>query len=189
MGRRVIVIGFGAAAGLLGLGSTAWACTSTPSMTLQPAAGVAAADAPLAPGAFVAAAPASTITVNVRDGAWAPAEAVQIHWNGLAGPLLATTEGRNFSTVVEVPRVAPGVYYVTATGSAGGTRVSQALEITGPGAGPAPVPPASLATPASPSGDARLMVGAAVLGGGLVAAFSVVALATVGRRRAAAHAR
>lgn len=188
MMRRAMGIGFAAGVGLLGAGSTAWACTSTPSMTLQPSAGVAAASGPGAPAAFAASAPKSTVTVNVRDGAWAPTEAVQIHWNGLAGPLLATTQGRNFSTPIEVPDTAPGVYYVTATGTSGLTRVSQALEITG-GPAAAPLRPAPLVIPAAHGGGGGLMVGAAVLGGGLVAAFSVVAIATVGRRRAAARAR
>jgi len=185
--RRVIGAGFGVAVGLTGLAASAWACTSTPIMTLQPVVPVAAADTASAPGRFAAAASDSQLTVKMTNGAWAPTQAVQIHWNGLAGPLLATTQGGNFSASVQVPQVAPGVYYLTATDPAGTTRISQALEVTGPATGTAAVPSASLVYPAVHRGSNPMMLGAEVLGGGIIALFSVAAVATFSRRRASAN--
>ncbi|MDQ6839056.1 MAG: hypothetical protein M3137_12190 [Actinomycetota bacterium] len=187
--RRVLVAGAGGAVALMALAATAWACTSSPTMTLQPAANAAAAGSGSTPGAFAAAAPASTVTVKMTGGAWASDEAVQIHWNGLTGPLLATTQGGNFSMPIQVPKVAPGVYYVTASDPAGSTRVSQALEVTGPATSPVRAPVAPLTHPVAQQGGNNLMLGAGLLGGGLVAMLSVVALTTFGRRRASVSRR
>jgi len=187
--RRVVAGGFGVTVAFLAVTSTAWACTSSPTMTLVPAAPAAVAGSSSGPGAFAAAAPSSAVTVKMTGGEWASDQAVQIHWNGLAGPVLATTQGGNFSVPIQVPQVNPGVYYVTATDPGGTTRVSQALEVTGPARAAGPVPATPRTSPAATHGGSDVMLGAGLLGGGLVAVFSVVALTTVGRRRASASHR
>jgi len=155
-------------------------------MTLEPAIPAVTPGSLSAPGAFAAAAPESMVTVKMTNGAWAPTEAVQIHWNGLAGPLLATAQGGKFSTPVQVPQVAPGVYYVTATDPAGTKRISQAIEVTGP-ANATALAPAAIAYPAAQhASSSNLMLGAEILGGGLVALFSAVAITTFTRRRSSA---
>ncbi len=184
--RRAVGASVGVVVALMAVAATAWACTSSPTMTLLPAINAGAGPSNSTPGKFATAGPSSAVTVKMTGGAWASDQAVQIHWNGLAGPLLATTQGGTFSVPIQVPSVAPGVYYVTATDPTGSTRVSQALEVTGPARVPATGSAAPLTHPVAQQGSNHLMVGAGLLGGGLVVAFSAVALTTVGRRRASA---
>ncbi len=120
------------------------------------------------------------------NGSWAATQGVQIHWNGLGGPVLATAQGPNFSVDVKVPQVAPGVYYLTATDAGGTARTSKALEVTGAATAAVPSPAVPLTHPVGQHGGSNLMLGAGLLGGGLVALFSAVALTTLGRRRASA---
>ena len=187
--RRALTISFGMIAALLIGAATAWACTASPTMTLEPAspafAGGTGSTPPASPGAFVASAPNSTVTVKMVTGPWDTNTAVQIHWNSLTGPVLATTTGANFSVPVQVPQVAPGVYYVVAADAAGASKMAQAIEITGPVGAPAPAP-APVLQPANHS-SSNLVLGAGLLGGGMVALFSGVTVVTLKRRRSTAR--
>lgn len=99
--------------------------------------------------------------------------------------MLATTAGPNLSVAVQVPKVSPGVYYIVAADTAGVTKMSQAIEITGPGTASSPSPAPVPRVPASQrAGD--MVLGAGLLGGGLVALFSAATVMTLRRRKATA---
>lgn len=164
--------------GILGVAGVAWACT--------PQAGIS-------PLPIQAAAPRTEVAVS---GQSTTPGTVEIRWNGLRGPVLATASadkgehGTGFDTTVAIPDVAPGVYYlVLAAGDHGVGRA--AIEVTG-APGTSPTPAATTAALWEPlAGDAALSssggsakAGVALLAVGLVALMVGVGVAGVRRRRA-----
>ncbi len=190
--RRTLAVGFGMIAVLLIGAAGAWACTASPTMTLIPANPAAAGTAPGGANSFVGSAPGSTVTVKMTQGSWASTQAVQIHWNSLTGPVLATTAGGDFSVPVQVPQVGPGVYYMVAadtTNNAVQTKVAQAIEVTGPAGAAVARSTTPLPQSASHAGSGNVALGVGLLGGGMVALFSGVTVITLKRRRSSATAR
>ena len=102
-----------AAFGLAGAGLT-WACTPAASVAVDPARGFAGEQA----------------TVQVR---WFLDRRVEVRWDSVSGPLLASASGPDFSVSVAVPRVAPGTYTILAVSrSEGAAHVARAsFTVTG----------------------------------------------------------
>ena len=95
--RRWAVVGIGAVAAVLVASAAAWACVSGPSVTLNPAN----------------AKPGETIALTMRD--FRKVDPVQVRWNDLNGPILASFEqngsGSPFNGEITVPADAkPGNY-------------------------------------------------------------------------------
>lgn len=142
--RKWLIAGFGAVAAAVFTTASAWACVSGPSVTLNPAT--------IKPG--------ETVTANLRD--FRKADPVQVRWNDLAAPVLASFEnngtGAPFSGTFTVPENAkPGNYVVIFSQTAPDGKASQApvrvlMTVTGAGgANPvvgAPLSPAEAGRPA-----------------------------------------
>lgn len=142
--RKWLIGGLGAAAAAVVTTASAWACVSGPSATLNPAN----------------AKPGDTVTANMRD--FRKADPVQVRWNDLSAPVLASFDnigtGAPFSGTFTVPENAkPGNYVVIFSQSAPDGKASQApvralLTVTGTGgANPvlgAPIAPVEAARPA-----------------------------------------
>ncbi|MGQ0520845.1 MAG: hypothetical protein ACT4PX_06825 [Actinomycetota bacterium] len=118
-GRRWLACGASTAlaVGLVAVGP-GWACTPTASIAVEPKVG-----------------PPSSL-VMVSGQGFVADRPVDIHWNSMTGPVLASPMGPSFSTKIVVPDVAAGSYYVIATargsdGSLAG-RSSAAFEVTSP---------------------------------------------------------
>ena len=152
----------------------AWACTVQPSiLSVGPMSSPPEAEVPV-------------------TGRGVAAGSVAIRWSSLQGQVLgvAAADARgDFSTHVAVPDVAPGVYSILAV--AGDTGVARmAFEVTpAPGAAsplgsaaPAWAPRQATTRPASST--TGLVVGAALVGAGLVTLFSGALVAVARRRRA-----
>lgn len=181
------VLATGAGGLLLGLASTAWACTvQAPLIGVSPASGQ----------------PASTVTVRgqgVPRAADGSPEPVEIRWNAVTGPKLAEVMADStglFTTTVAIPASAPEIYSVVAV--AGGARLGQTTFEVSP-------PPGQAAPATEPTGQLwgrngdtprpqehhragpSLAPGAGVLGGGLVAVAGGFAAASLRRRRRVAR--
>ena len=192
--RRGLAAGFGALVLVLGITSAAWACTGSPPQisALAPQMGLAGSEVRVAGGNF--------------------AGPVELRWNSVNGPLLATAvDGASFAVPVTIPADAqPGIFYVVAVQrtSAGDvlTKVSQTFEVaapadSGPTASAQTVPAGlwpSFSSPAmsSPSlvdspapASSGLPLGVGVLAVGLVTMFSGVMVAELRRRRVPASRR
>lgn len=142
--RKWLIGGLGAAATIVVATAGAWACVSGPSVTFNTAT--------IKPG--------ETVTANMRD--FRKADPVQVRWNDLGSPVLASFEsngsGTPFSGTFTVPAEAkPGNYVVIFSQSAPDGKVSQApvralMTVTGTGgANPivgAPISPVDAARPA-----------------------------------------
>ena len=123
--RKWLVGGLGAAAAVVVAAAGAWACVSGPSVTFNTAT--------IKPG--------ETITANMRD--FRKVDPVQVRWNDLSAPVLATFEsngsGAPFTGTFTVPADAkPGNYVVIFSQSSPDGKVSQApvralLTVVGPG--------------------------------------------------------
>lgn len=115
-GRSVQVL-FAAAATVLVMAAAAWACTSQPRIFA-----LSSQEAPVGS------------EVRVTGQTVAPQGEVEVRWNDVEGPVLATTaaDGNgSFSTVVRIPETAPGVYTILAV--AGGEGVARsAVEVIQP---------------------------------------------------------
>lgn len=101
---------------LVAVVSTAWACSPSASIGVQPNSGPAASVATVAGQGFLAGKP------------------VEIRWNSVSGPVLAERTGPTFSAQVSVPATAPGYYYFVALarnddGTIGG-KSSAAFQVT-----------------------------------------------------------
>lgn len=155
----------------------AFACTAQPQVySLQPES----------------ATPGSAITVSGESVTGS--SPVEIRWNGVGGPLLATAtpvQGR-FATQVKVPNVSPGIYSVMLVTSDGTARA--AFEVVG-AAAPAPAPAAPLwANAGAPAVDSHASpgpssLGVALLAVGLAGLFAGSAVAVVRRRPVTVTAR
>lgn len=174
--RRIVAVTFVTIALAGGLVGQAWACTPLAAVTLSQ----------LAAGAE------SRVTVN--GTAFHSGVPVEIRWNGVTGPVLATATGPDFSVPVTVPGDAdPGAYYILAVQrDAEGTIIGRGAS-TFAVAEPAGPPAASLASSTNPSqapaasDDGRtypLALGVAVATLGLVTLFSMTTVFAVRRRRA-----
>lgn len=112
---------------MLGIG-VAWACTNLATMNLSNAAGTSGQSVTITGSSF-----------NVAKAG--PAVPVQLHWNGVAGPVLATAipdATGNISAAVTVPQASPGYYVVVATQQingvdAYGTPARAAFQVLSPG--------------------------------------------------------
>jgi hypothetical protein len=188
---RRVLLGFGVlGAGLLIAASAAWACTNLATLNLSNAAGASG----------------NTITVtgsSFHVASSGPAVPVAIHWNGVAGPVLATVNPDatgNISAQVTIPSAQPGYYVLVATQQANGvdeygTPARAAFEILAPGQHPAVAPSAvqggTVASSPSNSGVLALTIALGVLGLALFGA-GVGTFARQARRRevpAAEHVR
>ncbi len=141
--RKWLIGGLGAAAAAVVTSASAWACVSGPSVTFNTAT--------IKPG--------ETVTATMRD--FRKADPVQVRWNDLSAPVLASFEsngtGTLFSGTFTVPENAkPGNYVVIFSQSAPDGKASQApvralLTVTGTGgANPvlgAPIAPVDAARP------------------------------------------
>ena len=141
--RKWLIGGFAAIAGAVFTTASAWACVSGPSVTFNTAT--------IKPG--------ETVTANLRD--FRKADPIQVRWNDLGAPVLASFEnngsGAPFAGTFTVPADAkPGNYVVIFSQSAPDGKVSQApvralLTVAGAGgANPvvgAPVAPVDAARP------------------------------------------
>ncbi len=142
--RKWLIGGLGAIAAAVVTTASAWACVSGPSVTFNTAT--------IKPG--------ETVTANMRD--FRKADPVQVRWNDLSAPVLASFENKSsgapFSGTFTVPENAkPGNYVVIFSQSAPDGKASQApvralLTVTGTGgANPvlgAPIAPVDAARPA-----------------------------------------
>jgi len=175
-GSRVIAA---AALGIVGWTGTAYACSALPQVySLLPE--VASAGE----------------TVQVEGRSVRSAAPVEIRWNGVGGPVLAsvTPVGGFLSVPVRVPDVAPGIYSLTlVTRDAGVARA--AFEVTG-GPGSAPAPSSVALWPTSAGGDlltapvsAPAPVGVVLLSVGLVGLFAGSTVALLRRRLVPIHSK
>ena len=111
--RKLLIGGLGAAAAVVLAAAGAWACVSGPSVTFNTAT--------VKPG--------ETVTATLRD--FRKADPIQVRWNDLGAPVLASFEsngsGTPFSGTFAVPADAkPGNYVVIFSQSAPDGKVSQA---------------------------------------------------------------
>jgi len=142
--RKWLIGGLGAIAAAAVTTASAWACVSGPSATFNTAN----------------ATPGETVTANMRD--FRKADPVQVRWNDLSSPVLASFENKSsgapFSGTFTVPENAkPGNYVVIFSQSAPDGKSTQApvralLTVAGTGgANPvlgAPIAPVEAARPA-----------------------------------------
>ena len=110
--RRWAIGGMGAIAAVMVASAAAWACVSGPSVTLNPAN----------------AKPGETVTASMRD--FRKADPIQVRWNQLNGPVLATFEsngsGTPFTGELTVPADAkPGNYVLIFSQFAPDGKISQ----------------------------------------------------------------
>ena len=176
--RRIAGIALLPVTAAVAIPAVAWACSAQSELQVSVNAGAAL----------------STTTVNGVGFAPGP---IQLRWNSLSGPVLATVSGPRFSTRVTIPDAAPNVYYIVAgqSGSDGPvTKGATAFEIsplTGHTAGGAwrtgtGDPSASLLTSSTGGqGDVSpLTLGVIVLSAGLVTLAAGTGVAELRRRRA-----
>lgn len=165
----------GVAASVLAGGAWAWACTPQPR--------VVATSAESGP-------PRGSVTV--RGEAVAPSGPVELRWDGVRGPVIATAvadESRRFEAKAIVPDSEPGVHTIMVVSQGVGVGRTP-FEVTSSSASTAPAEPRSSPWPAAhnpPSGGqggiGGLVIGAGLLGVGAAALSGGAALATIGRRR------
>src|SRR5688572_13056053 len=99
---RTIMLALALAAVTVAGAALAWACTPTANVSSQGSFGA---------GVGAAGTPATVAVSGYSEGA-----AVQVHWNGADGPVLATGTGPAFTTQVTIPNVPDGIYNIVSTG-------------------------------------------------------------------------
>lgn len=108
--KRVGIATAAVAIVMLGAASFAWACTTQAFVSgLSPEFG-----------------PSGT-RVTVTGERFTPGP-VQVRWNGTNGPVLATTNGPNFSVTITIPAATPDFYTILAVGTEG--RAPATFEVT-----------------------------------------------------------
>jgi hypothetical protein len=156
MTRRLGIVFFGGAVALLLTAATAWACTNLATLNLGKAAGEAGSQVKVTGSAFAA-----------------DAQAVQFHWNGENGEVLAKAkpnDAGNVSATVEIPSDArPGYNVLIATqsaedGPAFGTP-ARASFLVGSATPSSDAPPSG--APSAVVGDGGTSTGLVALTGGL----------------------
>jgi len=139
MGIRRLVVGFGALGASLVIGaSAAWACTNLATTNLSQASGT--------PGQAITVTGSSFKVPKV--GVAAPVTPVALHWNGVAGPVLATAipdATGNIVATVTIPQASPGYYVLVASQQTAGvdeygTPARAAFQVISPGQRPAVTP-------------------------------------------------
>lgn len=123
--RRIFVCLLGVLALPLTVASLAWACVPRGTVTVSPASATTGS------------------TVSVTATGFPRDVPVDVHWNGLDGPRLASGVGPTLTVNVTVPRVPAGAYVIaaaTADEHASHSEGKAAFEVTGGDAGPAPAP-------------------------------------------------
>ena len=153
--RRVYVCLLGVLAVPLTVVSLAWACVPRGAATVNPTS---------APSG-------STVSVAVSGF---PNTPVDVRWNGLSGPRVASGVGPAFTVDVTVPAVAPGAYVISAAVTDEHATHSEArvpFEVTGSGGSgtaPTPAPGGSNSNPPpinpfapQPSGGGKVITGTA----------------------------
>jgi hypothetical protein len=180
--KRVLAVAVAMGAVLVVWASTAWACTSLASLNLSTSTGQ----------------PGSSVNFNGSsfspDGGVGPD--VVLHWNGIAGPVLATIKPDatgSISGTVTIPQADPGQYVIVATQSDGkggqsfGTPARAGFLIPSPGGSAAVVPnaPGLGSVPATSSSSGGLIALTIALGVAGVALFGAGAgaFARQARRR------
>ncbi len=179
---RRMVVGLGAVAGAMLLAaSAAWACTNLATLNLSSAAGTSGQNITVTGSSF-------------KVASTGPQTAVALHWNGAAGPILATVtpdSTGNISTTVTIPDAQPGYYVLVATQVVGGvdaygTPARAAFQIVAPGqhaaVTPNAVPGGTVSSSTSNTGVLALTIALGVLGLALFGA-GVGSFARQARRR------
>ncbi len=148
------------AAAVFAATASAWACVPIPIVTLQPSSS----------------GPPGTL-VTVRGTYFLERGTIDIRWNEVDGPVLATTEGMEFSTEVRIPDAPAGLYTIVvlsrrADGSLNDTKAAVVFQVTGTDQ-PSPTAPReqrSRPAPPAPPGDSSPdgVNPAAAAGGGAV---------------------
>ncbi len=186
--RKKGMLLFGAvAAATVVMGAAAFACTNLATLNLSSTAGKAG---------DVVTVTGSSFAVG-REGA--PTLPVQLHWNGVGGPVLAeVTPDRagNISATFAVPEGAPGYYVLVATQKDArgvntyGTPARAAYQILGPNGQSVVTPAAGAAAAALPSepGSTGIIALTAALGLAGLALFAAGFIAFVRQTRAATEA-
>jgi hypothetical protein len=161
--------------------SAAWACTNLATLNLSQAAGTSGQSITVTGSSFHV---AST----------GPATPVVLHWNGAAGPVLATVNPDatgNITATITIPDAQPGYYVLVATQQtngqdAYGTPARAAYQILAPGQRAAVTPNAvqggTVAPATSSTGVLALTIALGVVGLALFGA-GVGAFARQARRR------
>lgn len=159
----------------VGVALPAWACVPQPLVTIEPAASGPAGSEVTVEG----------VALNGR---------VEVRWNAIDGPLLATGSGPEISAAVAIPSVSPGLYSVVVVerepGGGLGSSGRAAFLVTGDGGPGGGVAEEEAAGPGD-SGDAvpdqrsaSVPVGGLVAGGaGLFAVGVLAGVALRGRGR------
>jgi hypothetical protein len=176
LGRNVVGLFFGVVAGIMGLTSLAWACTTQSTVDPLP----------------VQSGPAGT-EMTVTGTPTRPGH-VEIRWNGINGPVVGATDdatASHFAVDITIPREAPpGVHYLVlvdennmvgpaafkVTSSSASSDVASVWSETDP----RPLPTSSHNT--------SLVAGVALLAVGLVTLSAGTAIAAVRRREVRADA-
>lgn len=135
----------------------------------------------------------SRTAVSVSGFGTAP---VQVHWNTVEGPVLATLAGPVASGQITVPASSPGVYYLIAVQQTPGSfqKAVTSFEVSGPAGAAAPdsaVPAASLPDAATFGGQtsdglSAVATGLVVLSAGVFVLMAGVCVAELRRRRVTA---
>jgi len=114
---------------------------------------------------------------------------VEVRWNALDGPLLATAQGPSFSAPAKIPAADPGLYTVLVlergSGGALGSTGRAAFQVTS-GTTPRPSPdrPSMTPTTATPtSSSTSVPAAAAAVGGAALLTLGAIGGAFAARRR------
>lgn len=140
----------------------AWACTEFTSLA-----------APKSSPALAEVQVKGTGQVKPKDAA----KQVEIRWNDVNGPLLATATAQEISDGVKavVPNAPPGIYFLVAVNDGKGI-ARTSIEVTSPAGTGAPVDfrpltPAASQLAGTSSGNSSQLAGMALLAGGLIVLF------------------
>lgn len=128
---RISSVVFGGLAIVVAMAGLAWACIPNADFTMSPAEGPAGAQT----------------TIRLSNFS---AQPVEVRWNAVDGPVLATVtpDGGSSTVQVTIPQVEPGSYFIYTVGSTGSQQ--RPFEVLGP-AGAATTPKTAGSTP-GPSG-------------------------------------
>ena len=119
---RSVAVGLGVAFSAMFAASVAWACTPSAQISARPGSGRGGDQ------------------ITVVGGAWDTLGPIDIHWNSVDGPVLASASGStsDFSVSVRIPEVAPDIYTIVATQprlGGGVTKAAAAFQVTTTGGG------------------------------------------------------
>lgn len=153
MGIRRLLVGLGTMGAALVIGaSPAWACTNLATLNLSNASGTSGTNVTVTGSSFATAKSFATASAS-------QAVPVQLHWNSVTGPVLATAipdATGNISAAVTIPQAQPGYYVLVATQQVKGvneygTPARAAFQVISPGQRPAITPSAGQSAGAATS--------------------------------------